>query len=61
MSLQCKESICLFIRRMMNQIAIVIEAWHCYKLYTEFYPTFFSQVYLCMQQNYGGSSLLILI
>jgi hypothetical protein len=34
-------SLCIFIQRVIKQIVVVIEAYHCYQLHTEFYKMFF--------------------
>jgi hypothetical protein len=38
-----KEPLCLFIRRLIKQIVVIIEAYHFCQLHTKFYPTFFCQ------------------
>jgi hypothetical protein len=37
------QSLCLFIRRVIKQIAVTIEAYHFCQLRTKIYPTFFCQ------------------
>jgi hypothetical protein len=43
LSSQRSQSLYLFIRRVMKQIAVIIEAYHFCQPHTEFYPTSFSQ------------------
>jgi hypothetical protein len=53
-------SLCLFIRRVIKQIVVIIEAYHFCQLRTKFHPTFFFNVNTICRANYWGSSVLVL-
>jgi hypothetical protein len=38
------QSLFLFVRRVIKQIAVIIEAYHFFQPHTKFYPTSFCQV-----------------